>query len=131
MKFLFLAILLNSSAAHAHWHYNENAGLGIYQPEGWIVRENGRSSKLFGPENDFAQSEIFLASDWNSKLNSLEALQFFIRDQNEGKDPDPIEFSGLQGFRVGNEERGALFLLRIPQNIIEICFHLKIGRAHV
>jgi hypothetical protein len=121
---LFLLLLL-SLAAHASWYYNEDGGFGIYQPEGWAVAHNGRSSTLTGPVSDRAQSWIFLGSDWQSRAVDLPALEAYVKAVSGDPHPRPITISELPGFRAGTARKGSIYLLRVPTNVIEVKFDLK------
>jgi hypothetical protein len=130
MKALLSAALLMSSfltpqTALASWLYNENGGFGIYQPEGWSSRIEGRSTSLSGPSTDSAQSSIFLGSDWSAEADTLEHLKALVIEKTGDANPEAIGVSGLQGFRAGSAENGALYLLRIPQNFIVVEFELR------
>lgn len=125
---ILLAILL-SLPAFASWHYNEDAGFGIYEPEGWSVDHEGRSSRLTGPANDSAQSEIFLGSDWQSAVKTADDLQQFALSDSGASRATPITISGLAGYRVGTAEEGAYYVLRIPENVIEITYDLRGSKA--
>jgi hypothetical protein len=130
MKIFFFAILLPLSA-HASWLYNENGGFGIYRPEGWTASIDGRSSQLRGPESDSDQSEIFLGSDWVSGVRTLSDLRkFAVKDSGTSK-LFPYSNSGLLGYRAGDSEHGALYVLRIPENVIEVKFQLRGSRAQI
>lgn len=126
MKILaaFCIAFFASLSAHASWHFNENGGFGIYQPEGWSARVKGRSSRLLGPAKDFARSDLFLGSDWVDSVVSLPDLERYVREQNPHA-LRPVRISGLDGFRVGTEEEGVIYLLRSPKNVIVIEFHLR------
>ena len=119
-----LALLL-SLPALASWHYNENAGFGIYEPEGWREFTQGRSSRLTGPESDSAQSEIFLGSDWQSSVKTLQDLEKFALSDSAAKRAIPIMTSGLRRYRVGTAQEGACYVLRIPENVIEVSYSLR------
>lgn len=126
-----LLAVLSSVVTTAHastprsWSYNDDAGFGIYQPEGWRIVRNGRSSKLLGPLSDSAQTEIFIGSDWRSKIRSLEDLrQFAMKEYNDPK-PRAIQIAGLDGFEVGMRNNGARLVLRQPENFIVVTYHLK------
>src|SRR4051812_1237969 len=105
MKTIFAATLslFLSLPALASWHYNEDGGFGIYQPEGWSVRHEGRSSRLEGPESDSAQSEIFLGSDWISKVKTQEQLRSYVQSESGNTEIETISVSGLEGFRAGTK----------------------------
>lgn len=124
MKALLLALLV-ASPAHASWHYNEDGGFGIYQPEGWEVQHEGRSSRLTGPESDVAQSEIFLGSDWTSRVRSPEDLERYAREESGSRKVEPITVSDLPGYRYGTPEHGGYFLLRLPENVIVVRYELR------
>jgi hypothetical protein len=125
MKLLLaLTALLLSHPALASWHYNEDGGFGIYQPEGWRVEHEGRSSRLTGPENDVAQSEIFLGSDWQTPVTSLEKLRAYVSAET-GEAPEATTVSGLEGFRAGTPLRGSVYLLRAPENVIVVRYELR------
>lgn len=127
----FLAVLASALAfavlpavAAFSFHYNENGGFGFYQPEGWRARVNGRRSELKGPLTDFGQSEIAVGSDWVARVHSLEDLRAFAEDSAGG----PLlgfRVGGLEGFKVEGNNRGAWFLLREDQNVIEVEFKLR------
>jgi hypothetical protein len=125
MKILFLLSMLFAHPAHASWHYNENSGIGIYQPEGWSVKVEGRSAILTGPSEDKAQSQIFLGSDWVSKVDSVTALKEYVQKETGDKSPRPIQISELPGFQTGSANNGSIHLLRINQNVIVIQYQLK------
>ncbi|MGZ3694220.1 MAG: hypothetical protein ACXWQO_08460 [Bdellovibrionota bacterium] len=124
MKIFFL-LLFVSIPAHASWYYNEDGGFGIYQPEGWNVHHNGRSSTLTGPTEDKAQSQIFLGSDWVSHIDSTAALEAYVKHESHDSHPRAIQISDLPGFQVGNAAKGAIYLLRINENVIVIQYQLK------
>ncbi len=123
--FTVLFTLCFSINADASWLYNENAGFGIYQPEGWTSSSEGRSTTLSGPLHDSAQSEIFLGSDWSSRVRSLEELRAYAIRETGDKSPRAIKISGLDGFATGKEKAGAYFVLRSPENFIVVEFDLK------
>lgn len=123
MKLLLL--LLVSLSAHASWYYNEDGGFGIYQPEGWTVSHNGRSSTLTGPATDRAQSQIFLGSDWQSKVVDLPSLEAYVKKISGDQHPRPVSVSELSGFQAGGKRHGSIYLLRIRQNVIVVNFDLK------
>lgn len=127
MKFLILLCigLLLSTPALAHWHFNEDGGFGIYQPEGWRIRPNGRSSRLLGPEKDSAQSEIFLGSDWVSRIASLDDLARHVRAETGATELGAATISGLQGYQVGSKTSGAIYLLRVQNNVIVVEYSLR------
>lgn len=129
MKLLLLLLL--SLSAHASWYYNEDGGFGIYQPEGWTVTHNGRSSTLNGPAADRAQSRIFLGSDWQSRVVDLPSLEAHAKAVSGDPHPRPVTISGLQGFRAGNARHGAIYLLRIRENVIVVNFDLKGSAAQI
>lgn len=129
MKALFLLLL--TIPAQASWHYNENGGFGIYQPEGWQSSILGRSSTLTGPETDRAQSEIFLGSDWVSKVENTSKLEAYVKKETGDASPRPIEISGLAGFQAGKGPKGAIYLLRIPGNVIVVRYELKGSKAQI
>lgn len=122
---LLFSLLSFSPAAHASWHYNENAGFGIYQPEGWSVKVEGRSSLLRGPLTDTSQSEIFLGSDWAGQVSDLAALEAHVKRETGDTTLEPVSVSELPGFRSGSPERGALHVLRAPGNIIVVEYDLR------
>lgn len=130
---VFLSLLFASFSplAHASWHYNENAGFGIYQPEGWSAKAEGRSSRLRGPLSDISQSEIFLGSDWAGQVNDLAALEAHVKSETGDTSLEPIAVSGLPGFRSGGPARGALHVLRAPGNIIVVEFNLLGSPAQI
>ncbi|MGE3260693.1 MAG: hypothetical protein AB7K68_02830 [Bacteriovoracia bacterium] len=123
MKLLF--VLLAALSVQASWYYNEDGGFGIYRPEGWSVQHNGRSSVLHGPVTDKAQSEIFLGSDWVSRVDSVEALEKYVVGEAKDQHPRAVEISGLPGFRAGTAAKGAIYLLRIKENVIVIQYRLR------
>lgn len=132
MKLLVAALaLFVSSPALAHWHYNEHAGFGIYQPEGWEARVEGRSSRLTGPATDHAQSALFLGSDWVSSVKDEASLARYAHEQAAGRAVAPHAVSELPGFRVGDEEHGAYFVLRQPENVIVVEYDLRGSRAQI
>lgn len=126
MKLILLPGLLWAMAlpaAHASWHYNENGGFGLYQPEGWSVKVEGRSSELLGPPSEPARTKIFLGSDWMGGITTLAKLESRLR-RNELA-PVATALAGLAGFRVGNERAGSFYLLRGPENVIVIHFQIR------
>ena len=124
-NFILIIVLLTSQPAFAgSWRYNPNAGFGIYQPEGWHLTQEGRSSRIRGPDNDFAQSEIFIGSDWQSEIKTLEHLKNYVL-RKESSPPQVLLLSGLNGFKTGSDIQGKYFLLREPQNIIVVEFELR------
>jgi hypothetical protein len=120
-----LLTLILSLSAHASWHYNENAGFGIYEPEGWTDHVNGRSSELTGPASDSAQSSLFLGSDWQISVQDLANLKKFALEDSGATSATPITISELSGFRTGTAEHGAYYVLRIATNVIEVKYDLR------
>src|SRR5688500_13720970 len=108
MKILFLLSVLLCVQAQASWHYNANSGIGIYQPEGWSARVEGRSALLKGPEEGSAQSEIFLGSDWQSQVGTVAELKEYVKAETGAWNPRALEISGLSGFQTGNALKGAI-----------------------
>lgn len=129
MKALILLFL--ALPAHASWYYNADGGFGIYQPEGWNVSHNGRSSTLTGPVEDTAQSRIFLGSDWVSHIDSPAALEAYVRAESGDKHPRAVTISDLPGFAVGSVAKGAIYLLRINENVIVIQYQLRGSKDQV
>ena len=126
MKLLFtlLALLSTDLAFAGSWYFNVNGGFGIYQPEGWEIKENGRSGLLKGPRSDTHQSEIFLGSDWNSRVVDQISLKAFA-ETSSSQEANPISAFQLNGFKIGNELDGSFYLLRAPENIIIIEYHIR------
>ncbi|MGZ3649856.1 MAG: hypothetical protein ACXVB9_01810 [Bdellovibrionota bacterium] len=130
MKILFLLFGLIPALAGS-WHYNENGGFGIYQPEGWSVQDEGRSTRLTGPERDSAQSDFFLGSDWVSKVKIPEDLRGYVQEETGSRSVESITVSGLPGFRAGTAEHGSYYLLRIPENVIVVQYDLRGSRDQI
>lgn len=122
---LFFLCVVVIGTAQASWAYNENGGFGIYQPEGWESRIEGRSMTLEGPATDSDQSSIFLGSDWSSKAKDLEQLKALVTEETGEKNPESVTVSGLPGFRAGNSESGSLYVLRIPENFLVVSYELR------
>lgn len=123
---LALLVLAPAAAAGFSFHYNENGGFGLYRPEGWGARDEGRSSRLTGPRQDFAQTEIFAGSDWVGRVHDGPGLLAYVREQSGGAPVEPIEVSGLAGyaFRKGADQ-GYWYLLRGDQNVIVLEYTLR------
>jgi hypothetical protein len=124
-----------SRALAGSWNYNRNGGFGIYQPLGWQIAQDGRSTELKGPSNDpennpSGASVIFLASDWNNSVHELSDLRPIVLAE-EGVEPEAISVSALQGYRVGDEHSGAYYLFREPTNFIVVRFQLQGSEAQV
>lgn len=117
---LILGFLLYTLSAHASWHYNSNGGFGLYQPEGWIAQEQGRSSKLTSPSG---KTSFFLASDWSSKVKTLEDLRKFVMAETK-ENPKATTLSNLPGFHTGSFSKGAYFLLRQEENFIVVEYQM-------
>jgi hypothetical protein len=117
--------LLPAHEALASWYYNRNAGFGVYQPENWRVIEHDRAAQLIGPENDFAQTEIFLGSDWDGKVRNLDELKSWVYKNTRFTNPRAYRISDLSGFQVGDTDEGAIFILRVPTNIIVIEYSMR------
>lgn len=129
---LSLLFSLSASPALASWHYNENAGFGIYQPEGWSATIEGRSSRLGGPVTDTSQSEIFLGSDWVSlNVNDTESLKAHMEEETGLTHLVALTVSGLPGFRGGNDADGSIYVLRVPGNVIVIDYNLRGSREQL
>ncbi|HVK61051.1 MAG TPA: hypothetical protein VM432_05855 [Bdellovibrionales bacterium] len=120
-----ISILLGLSAMADSWYFNFDGGFGIYQPLGWTVQENGRSARLIGPENDFEQTEIFIGSDWDGKIKTLEALKRKLTRENPGAEVQDVSVSDLHGYRVGNSQKGSMHLLRVEENVIVVEYEIK------
>ncbi len=130
---LLLLLLFCSAPLEAlagSWHYNDNAGFGIYVPEGWNARMDGRRSVITGPTNDWQQSSIEIGSDWRFQVKSLEDLRDEL-ERETSLSPRYSPVSGLEGFRVGSEIEGAVRILRIPKNVIIIDFFLRGSTAQI
>lgn len=128
-KLLLAGLLLLLSPAWAgSWHYNDYGGFGFLEPEGWRAEQNGRSSRLRGPETDTDRSELFVASDWQSEIRNLSELEAKIR-RSEAGNPEPFQLSGLEGFRLGSGGEGKYFLLRQAKNVILVEFVLRGSKA--
>lgn len=106
------------------WNFNHDGGFGFYQPEGWTSTRDGRSSRLFGPKKDFAQSQFFVASDWVGSVKTLEDLHSYVELESGGI-PETREMSGLPGFAVSDELSGQIWVLRAPTNLILIHYDLR------
>lgn len=131
LTFLAFAFLL-PSPAFASWHYNENAGFGIYQPEGWSATIEGRSSRLGGPVTDTSQSEIFLGSDWVSPaVKDSDSLAAHMRNETGLGNLVPVTVSELPGFRAGTATDGSIYVLRVPGNVIVIDYNLRGSRGQL
>jgi hypothetical protein len=128
---LLFALISFTPAAQASWHYNENAGFGIYHPEGWSAKTEGRSSLLRGPLTDTSQSEIFLGSDWAAQVKDLGALEAFVKRETGDTSLEPVAISERPGFRSGSLKRGALHVLRAPGNIIVVEYDLRGSPAQI
>jgi hypothetical protein len=131
---LFVAGALTSlslATFASSWYYNQNGGFGIRQPDGWSVTESGRSARLTGPETDVEQSEIFMGSDWKSSVKTLADLKTWLNRTYPGVQTKPIRISKLDGYRIGNDLDGAYFILRAPENVIVMEFHLRGSEAQI
>lgn len=129
MKLLAVLALALTSPALASWHYNENAGFGIYQPEGWSATIEGRSSRLGGPVTDTSQSEIFLGSDWvSSSVKDADSLKKHMEEETGLHDLRPLTVSDLPAFRGGSNTDGSIYVLRVPGNVIVVDFNLRGSR---
>jgi hypothetical protein len=122
---VIFSITALSSPAFASWYYNQNGGFGIYQPEGWSVVESGRSARMTGPVTDTAQTDIFLGSDWKSSVKTLGDLKTWLQRTYPGVQLTTIQISKLNGYRVGSEVDGAYYVLRLPENVIVVEYHLR------
>jgi hypothetical protein len=128
MKKLILCIIWGffvSILAEASWFYNFDAGIGIYKPEGWPGKHNGRSTQLTGPTKDFDQSQFFLGSDWVNKINNTDELAAHMRQETTFQNLSPITISGLSGFAAGTSQDGAIYLMRIKENVIVIRYQIR------
>lgn len=130
-NFLILScFFVFSTKAHASWIFNHDGGFGIYQPEGWISKHNGRSTQVFGPKTDFAQSIFFLGSDWNSKIQTAADLKRNIETQC-GCKSQSLQISGLSAFQIGHTTRGQIYVFRAPENFIYIEFDIRGSQPQV
>ncbi len=120
-----------TSKSFGSWYYNENGGFGIYHPDGWIIQENGRSAVLSGPEHDTAKSQVFLGSDWQSTVKTTQDLKAYLESHFAGHMLHAVTISNIEGFQFGDSVDGDIYLLRIPENIIEIDFSLRGSEAQV
>ena len=120
-----LILLLNFSAEASSWSYNDNGGFGIEQPDGWEVSIQGRSSELTGPVQDFAQTKIFLGSDWVTGIRSISDLEKYVKKQAGSNSVRKVQNSGLEGFQFGTSIKGRFFYLRQAQNLIVVTYQLR------
>lgn len=130
MKRSFLTLVLFSfifsKAATAADYYNKNAGFGFWYPASWKTVENGRSATTSGGEYSTETSEIFIGSDWVSMATTLPGLKLYLQNENgPGTTLEAFTFAELEGFRIGNEIEGELYLLREPKNVMVIQYSLK------
>ena len=133
MKKLILTAFLGfaSLAQASSWYYNENGGLGIEQPEGWTVHENGRSARLVGPANDSAQSEIFFGSDWISGVKTDADLKAYLQKENPKAQLEPLTISDRAGYKFGSSKKGQIYILRLPENVIVLEYTLRGSKDQV
>jgi hypothetical protein len=134
LRFLACALALWAlpSLAGFSFHYNENGGFGFYQPEGWRVFVNGRSSRLSGPAKEESQSEIFAGSDWVGSVHSLADLKVYVEKEAEGIRLSELRVGELNGFSAATgANEGRWFLFRSDQNVIVLNFALRGSPAQV
>lgn len=126
-----IIIFLFCFSVQASWYFNENAGFGFYQPDSWTLIENGRSSRLLGPEKDVKRSELFMGSDWIIGVNTLSDLAAYLKKEFKASDLQPVRFSELDGFAFKLRKKTEIYLLRKAENIIVIEYILQGSDAQI